>query len=586
MDDRSTGLAHRRRWHLAPLALALSAAFANAQTPPDAGSQFSGEQRLQQRQPDRMPQIERQETVRPALRDAGGERITLKRIHFSGAVDLIPLDELQALVADALGKPHDFADIEALAQRVTDALKKSGYLLARAYLPRQDITDGDLEIAILSGKLDSKNEPVKIVPGGKLALRIDPERLKAIAANALRAGEGTRDEDLQRAMLLMNDLPGVTARARLEPGSEADTTRVLVDVEQAPILTLTLSLDNYGNRYNGEARTVATVQADDPLGIGDRAMLSVTHARYSDQYFFNYSVPLGSDGLRVGLSASQLDSRTMKEFAPLDIAAASDTFGFNLSYPLIRTRQRNLWATVAADRRRYLDTARRQETNDRESRPVSLSLSGDQLDSLMGGGFTQGGIAYVAGQLDLKLPVVSAGDAVTANSAGHYDKVTWNISRLQRIDGPWTLLLAANGQMAGKNLDSSEKFALGGPTGVRAYPVSEAQGDEGFVSTLELRYDLPGGSLGQWQLSGFYDHGRITLHKTQWAGSVNNATGSNTYGIGGIGFGVSLAKPGSHSLRFAIARRTEDNPGRSAAGKDSDGTSDTTRAWLQAMIWF
>jgi hemolysin activation/secretion protein len=576
----------RFRHRIAPLGIALAATLAQAQTPPDAGSQFSGEQRLQQRLPDRIPQADRAETVRPALRDAGGERVVVRRIRFSGAADLMPAAELQAVVADALGKPHDFAGLEALAQRITDHLKKSGYLLARAYLPRQDVTDGDLEITILAGKLDSKNEPVKIVPGGKLALRINPERLKAIAAGALNAGEGARDEDLQRAMLLMNDLPGVTARARLEPGSDPDTTRVVVDVEQAPLLTLTISLDNYGNRYNGDLRAVASVQADDPLGIGDRATLSVTRARYSDQYAFNYSLPLASDGLRLGLSASQLDSRTMKEFSTLGIEAASDTLGINLSYPIIRSRQRNLWATVTADRRRYLDTTRGQSTNDRESRPISLGLSGDQVDSLLGGGFTQGGVAYVAGHLDLKLPLVSAADATSANSAGRYDKWTWNASRLQRIDGPLTLLLAANGQVASKNLDSSEKFSLGGPTGLRAYPGGEAQGDEGLLSTLELRYELPGGSLGQWQLSGFYDHGRITLHKAPWAGSVNNATGSNTYALGGFGLGVSLAKAGSHSLRFVLARRTGDNPGRSNTGKDSDGLNDTTRAWLQALFWF
>ena len=182
MNDHSTHMPGRFRHRIAPLGIALAAAFAQAQTPPDAGSQFSGDQRLQQRLPDRIPQTDRAETVRPALRDAGGERVVVRRIRFSGAADLLPAAELQAVVADALGKPHDFAGLEALAQRITDHLKKSGYLLARAYLPRQDVTDGDLEITILAGRLDSKNEPVKIVPGGKLALRIDPERLNAIVS--------------------------------------------------------------------------------------------------------------------------------------------------------------------------------------------------------------------------------------------------------------------------------------------------------------------------------------------------------------------------------------------------------------------
>ena len=330
--------------------------FVQAQTPPDAGSLFSEQQRLQQRLPDRMPQVERAETVRPALREPGGERILVKHIRFSGAVNLVPEAELHALVADAVGQTHDFAALEALAQRITDHLKRAGFMLARAYLPRQDVTAGDLDIAILAGRLDSKNEPVKIVPGGKLALRIDPARLKAIADSALKTQDALRDNDLQRALLLMNDLPGVTARSRLEPGSEADTTRIIVDVEQAPMLNLTTSLDNYGNRYNGDVRAVANLTADAPLGLGDRATLAVTQQRHSEQIMAGYSLPLGSDGWRLGVTASQLKSETKKEFSLLDIAAEADTQGLYLSYPLIRTRQHNLSATLTADRRRYLDT--------------------------------------------------------------------------------------------------------------------------------------------------------------------------------------------------------------------------------------
>jgi hemolysin activation/secretion protein len=564
----------------------VSSGTAWSQTPPDAGAQFSEQQQLQRRLPDRIPDMGREETVRPALRPSGGERILLKQVRFTGALHLVEEGELRALVADAIGKPHDFAALEALAQRITDALKQRGYLLARAYLPRQDVTDGDIEIAILAGRLDGRNEPVRIVPAGKLALRIDPERLKAIAGSRLKPDAVLREDDLQRALLLMNDLPGVSARSRLEPGGAPDSTRVVVDVEQAPLLALSLTLDNHGNRYTGDVRVVAHAQADDPLGIGDRLALALTHADRSDQLMLGYSLPLGGDGLRIGLSASRLQSRNGKEFASLGLESRSETLGLSLSYPFIRHRLHNLWGRLGIDRRHYLDSQRNVTTNDRRTRPVSLGLGGDLIDTLGGGGFNQAGVTYVSGYLDLDLPVVLQGDAVGAKSAGRYGKWNWNAARLQRLGGEWTLLLAASGQWAGKNLDSSEKFALGGPTGVRAYAGSEALGDEGRVINLELRHETRLGPWGQLTLSGFYDHGRVTLHKDAWAGSVNNATGRNTYALNGFGLGAQLAKPGSHSLRLVLARRIGDNPGRNRQGLDSDGLNDAHRAWLQAMIWF
>lgn len=561
--------------------------FAHAQTPPDAGSLFSEQQRLQQRLPDRMPQVDRGETVRPALREPGGDRILIRQIRFSGAVDLVPEAQLTALVADAIGQELDFAGLEALAQRVTEHLKKAGFILARAYLPRQDVTEGELEIAILAGRLDSKQEPVKIVPGGKLALRIDPERLKAIAATKLKPGAVANENELQRALLLMNDLPGVTARSRLEPGSEPDTTSVVIDVEQASMLSMTTSLDNYGSRYTGNIRAGISLQADDPLGIGDRVVLSLTHADLSDNVMLNYSLPLGSEGLRLGVSASSMESNTGKELARLGNASESTTFGFNLSYPIIRSRQQNLSVTFAADERHYLDMTRSLVTNKRETRPTSIGINGDLLDDLFFGGYNRAGMAFVSGELDILHPGMRAGDAGSAKTQGRYSKFTWNASRLQRMGGSLSLMLAATGQYAGKNLDSSEKFALGGPTAIRAYAGGEASGDEGIVANIELRYELPATSWGQLQLSGFYDHGRIKLHHTPWLNSITNVSGRNIYSLSGIGFGIQLSKTGSHNISLTLAQRLGNNPGRSLlSDKDSDGLSEHTRAWLQAMLWF
>ena len=71
-------------------------------------------------------------------------------------------------------------------------------------------------------------------------------------------------------------------------------------------------------------------------------------------------------------------------------------------------------------------------------------------------------------------------DAATARTAGHFGKWNLNLTRLQHIDDRLSLYLSYSRQWATKNLDSSEKFSLGGPYGVRAYPVGEASGDDGW----------------------------------------------------------------------------------------------------------
>jgi len=146
-----------------------------------------------------------------------------------------------------------------------------------------------------------------------------------------------------------------------------------------------------------------------------------------------------------------------------------------------------------------------------------------------------------------------------------------------------------SGQLSLNNLDSSEKFILGGPTGVRAYPVGEASGDEGNLFNVDLRFDLPLPSvLGSLQLSGFYDAGQITLHKSQWSNSnIDNATNRNDYWLQGAGIGITYAYSNIIAIKGSWAHVIDQNDGRdNTTGMNSDGKDDNYRFWLQAMIYF
>ncbi len=146
---------------------------------------------------------------------------------------------------------------------------------------------------------------------------------------------------------------------------------------------------------------------------------------------------------------------------------------------------------------------------------------------------------------------------------------------------------SVRGQFAGGNLDSSQKFILGGPTGIRAYPVGEAPGDEGHAVTVEARYDLPDmPERVLVQVLAFYDMGRVTLHKNPWPNSVNTITGKNRYRLSGAGAGLNVSVPGRLSVRVAYAHRLGSNDGRTVAGSNSDNRSDSGRFWVRGIVWF
>jgi hemolysin activation/secretion protein len=164
-------------------------------------------------------------------------------------------------------------------------------------------------------------------------------------------------------------------------------------------------------------------------------------------------------------------------------------------------------------------------------------------------------------------------DAVTAQSNGHYNKLAFSALRLQGMSAATSLYATISGQLAGKNLDVSEKMQLGGMNGVRAYPEGEAYADQGYLMSLEARYQLIDAFSGAMQLIGFVDAGRVYANKNQWAAGANRIT------LSGAGVGVNWSATRSFAVKAFYARKLGNEIAQSAP--------DTTgRFWIQAVQYF
>ena len=560
--------------------LAASAAIA---APPDAGTLLNEQRQPGSGLPDRLPKPDETTVERPALVDSGA-RVTVKAFRFSGLASLVTEAELQALVANNVGKQLGFTELQAVAAQVTNYLReKKGYLLARAYLPKQDVTEGVIEIAIIAGKLDGK---IKIQR--KQPARISQPLLEKIANRAVPEGSIARMEQLERAVLLIQDLPGMAAQASLQPGSSSGTTSVLIEATEGPLLSGAISSDNYGDRYTGTWRGTGQIAANDPLGWGDQLSLSLIGAEHLFQGRASYVLPLGSTGLSWSLSYTGLYYELGGDLGNLNSSGRADTIGTNVSYPLLRSRNASIWANLGFEYLLMTDEANGSTTRDRKIPVGSASLSGSFFDGFGGGGLTSANISLYSGSLDLSgVAVTQAADDAGPKTSGSFFRSTYSLARLQRFTQQISLFGSVRGQLAGGNLDSSQKFILGGPTGVRAYPTGEASGDEGHAFTVETRYDLP--FIPSWaatQLVGFIDTGWVKLHHTVWPGSITNISGRNDYWLSGGGVGLNIGKAGLYSVRASYARTIDTNKGRSLTSRDADNRSDNDRFWLQAVVWF
>ncbi|HUE92464.1 ShlB/FhaC/HecB family hemolysin secretion/activation protein [Pseudomonas sp.] len=577
---------HLLYWAVA-LAGSSAAPLVLAQNIPDAGQLLNEHQQTLPSEPrstEPPPAFELpSDTSRPA---DSGLRVQLKEIHFSGDTELAEVENLQELVKPVLGKTLDHAGLQQLVDSLTRYLRGRGYILARAYLPRQDLTEGKLEIALVKGRLQSGTSRIEL--NGNT--RSSHERLQGIADAALPEGKVLHAEDLERALLLINDQPGVSAQSALERGTEPGTSRLLISAKQGALVNGGVSADNYGNRSTGIARANAQISLNDPLGIGDQLSIGLSKSTGSDIVGGSYSVPLTASGLRLNAAGSYLRYEVDQEqFRPLDLHGTARSGALGLSYPLIRSRLQNLNLSATYEYKALEDRGLGANLRDRELDNFIVAMSGNRFDSFAGGGVTDAMLALTFGELDLSGNRDDQfADSVGAQSDGSFHKLNLRLSRLQSLGAasPWTVFGGVSAQWAGDNLDSSEKFLLGGPSGVRAYPVGEASGDHGWLATLELRrnldLNLPGVTL---QGLGFFDTGRVWLNENPWPGSINNAGETNRYDLHAVGLGANLWA-GDFSFRTAVARTLDNNPGRSQSGLDADGRASDWRAWVQASYAF
>lgn len=450
-----------------------------------------------------------------------GQRFPVRRIQVSG-VRRFDEAELHKLVAPLEGTETTLGGLRQAAQRITQYYRERGFIVARAYVPAQQIAEGTVRIEVLESELDA------ISFDNRSIVRTDV--LAAIVQAQQMQGRPVEADATDRALLLMSDLPGVgNVSGNLKPGERVGTSDLVVSAEPGKALEGEISVDNYGNRYTGQNRVNARVSFNSLREVGDR--LDLRGAVSNEQLLSGraaYDTPLGHNGLRGGVALSSTRYELGREFSALEASGTARTVSAYGSWPLVRGLNRNVWLAGSLERRELRDKVELIESDTRKHANVAtLEAYGDLADALGGGGYNTWRIAGNAGRLNIETPAAQAYDAAGPNTAGSYRKLQLGLSRLQNLPAHFTLAAIGSGQIASKNLDSSEKFVLGGAGGVRAYPQGEGVGDDGWLLNLELRRPIVAGL----QASVFYDVGGTRFSHDVFAAGVNKQT-LRGYGVG------------------------------------------------------
>jgi len=407
---------------------------------------------------------------------------------------------LEALVADGAGKSLTLPELETLSQRITKHYRAHGYFVARAYIPAQEVTGGHIKIRVVEGNYGDfhlKNQSL-----------VNDKTVQGMLDDVKQADIVSLDT-LERAMLIINDTPGVqVTRADVMPGIRVGTSDFAVDTKATPHYDGFAMLDNFGSIYTGRDRFSFNVDDNSLTGYGDRLSLSglATDGGGLQNGRLAYQLLLAPNGLRGELAYSQTRYSLGDTYAALDAIGTAKGLDATFTYPLIRTHDQTVELSLNLSNKKLEDQVQSTNTDTpKTTKSGTLGISIKDERRLFGlDGLTQGSLKMTFGHLDINDAAALAADAAGAKTDGAYSKLNLDVSHTSLLPHSFTLSTSLRIQHAldDKNLDSSERMAVSGTGAVMAFPSGELIGSDADLVRLELSRPLPefGALRSQWEL--------------------------------------------------------------------------------------
>jgi hemolysin activation/secretion protein len=407
------------------------------------------------------------------------------------------------LYKNFLGKQISLHHIYQIADAITKKYRNAGYILTKAIVPPQEINDGVVRLDIMEGFID------RVRVKGRLE---GPKKLMNAYRKRLLKSRPLHAKDLERYLLLIDDLPGVFVKSVLTPSENQPGASDLTLILDNKPFTAHAGIDNRGTKFNGPFQIFAGAAENSLLGFYETiGVQGVATSNPEELYFFNifYEAPVSNEGTTFRLSGAFSQSKPGSSLEVFNVEGESHTFSFNLNHPFIRSRGENLRGQFGyTHRNTETDILGSLDSEDR-LRILKLGMVYDYADRFRG-------INLISFHISQGLNILDATETGSLNLSrpqGHSDftKISGKLQRLQQLAPSWMLLGSAAWQYSFEKLLASEEFGAGGVSFGRAFDPSEITGDQGLALGLELQraFDVKMKFLRSLQAYAFFDYGSV-----------------------------------------------------------------------------
>ncbi|MEI7818374.1 MAG: POTRA domain-containing protein, partial [Desulfuromonadales bacterium] len=288
-----------RPFKIALLAITIISSNAFAADVPDAGRLL----RESSPPPSLKPQIELPIITKPPEKQEpvpSGPKVKVSGFVFVGNT-VLSSEVLSAALDRYIGKDLTLAELDDAAAQITSAYRARGYFLASAHIPPQTIKpDAPIRIEIIEGLLEGVR--LQTTP----AETRTPHTLLQRYIERVPVGRPAEEGALSEMVMRINELPGISSRILLEPGSVLGTTKALLDVKEGIPYGFSIDTDNHGSYSTGYYRIGYSLELYSPLHMGDLFTLRMqpSFSNNSQTVQTGYSLPVSTIGTKLGFNYS------------------------------------------------------------------------------------------------------------------------------------------------------------------------------------------------------------------------------------------------------------------------------------------
>jgi len=440
----------------------------------------------------------------PVPQPLPAEAIPVQKIQVVGSTILSP-DEINALVKPLEGRSSTLAELQQVADKITEIYLNRGYITSRAVLPPQTLTAGVVQIQVIEGKL----------------ARIEVEGAKRLHQSYIRsrirlgAGIPLSTASLEDQLRLLRVDPLFdNVEASLRAGDREGESILIVRVSEANPFQGSFSFDNYSPPSVGSERLGVTLRHRNITGNGDELAAAYYRAiGDSDLFDFSYRIPLNAmNGTLQLRAAPNRNSIVQAPFDSFDISGKSHLFEISYRQPLVRSPIEEFALSAGFTYQRGRTFVAGEPTafgvgpdSQGVSTTSTIKLGQDYIRRDPQGAWA------LRSQFTIGTSLFDATINEGSDPDGLFLSWLGQVQRVQRLNDKHSLIVQGDLQLSANSLLASQQFVIGGGQSLRGYRQNVRSGDNGFRFSIEDRITLQRDSSGnpKFQLAPFFDAGTV-----------------------------------------------------------------------------